>query len=257
MSGSDALHDNPLLIHPVGLLHYWLREAVVRSDPLLHYAEYPLLNKGFAGTKRQIRIQDPNTENSAGGVMASYEGPPQFMSSLEYAKAELDKQTEIAVRAIEFAERAAEGVHAALRFGLGNRGGEVETEVRRILSEIEPMARCIKFEARDEGRCRHWNELRHRLEEIEKNQLARRGKRDHIYFHYRWFSAAVHGSPYSVVECIEWTPNGWRAKHQPEPQPSAPLEVAAGCLVEVCILACHDLGLPLQSQLQVVRNTIL
>jgi hypothetical protein len=80
-------------------------------------------------------------------------------------------------------------------------------------------------------------------------QLRKFGKRDHMYFFYRWFSRAVHGSPVSFGECQQ-------RPSQPEPNPTAALGAASACLADTCELAVLDLSVPLRAQARQPKQAV-
>lgn len=92
-----------------------------------------------------------------------------------------------------------------------------------------------------------------RFDEVGAEQLRRFGRRDHIYFHYRWLSSAVHAGPLSVAECLEVSSDRLAARKQPERQPTAGMAVATVTLADTCILAAADLDVPFRSEVAALK----
>jgi len=87
---------------------------------------------------------------------------------------------------------------------------------------------------------------------------TRRAGDEAIYFYYRWFSAAVHGSPFSLSECIQDSPQGWRPRRQPERRPSASVAAATSCLSDTLLAACEDLCLAaLRARAQALQDEVI
>lgn len=89
---------------------------------------------------------------------------------------------------------------------------------------------------------KHWasvSSLRDRFIEVSKAE-GQSPNETFTYGLYRWASSAVHGGPFSLMEVLEATPLGARAKAQPESDSHAQLHAAAGTLATTVTLLAKD-----------------